>query len=595
MAEEDDTDESGKKVNENLVAQQFGVDFKIRTVEQMLCILEEIMIEIQSDKAYFDSQFHVVLSADFDLESTSAQAYFTRVWSDAQLFLRFESLRDLENAEGDELSDAEKPLDPLIWQLYQKMGEFVKWLAQFVQLPELQLQSWFSPFVSRWIARKEEEFNKQYLGRILQLESWKMLSEQDGTTKHSQSVIDVFTFLYSLTSSFKQFPHSRDQATRLIKLLCGFVESYVRRVGALVQEDIGKLTPASSKVPFAVTQVNGQYQKDVVTLLQLSCRLNNIRIMRKRFQELLEEEEIGKVYSEAPKLSQQQQDRGDDSVLQSRHSMRSQDDDDNSFVQLNQTNIDGLDGLDAFDDSLLEEMDDSLARYCRRLFQFIKDTLRNATRTLTSLMSPWLVNQCKAMVNAKPKDEEVKIDDGIIHDRLEHVFKYILLFRDNLKPVLYRDLFLALSRSVLEAISVEFEKMVLPDYKNADKTLTSSQYDRSKFLAQLLREYFLEELTLSVEDINICSSFTRFQSLVVFFSQPSAELVKEYDLLPESDSVEHDLPEETRIRYPPYCGRRHIFTMFRFRKQANPKDSHAKKFLDKNQGSFDSFLDRFRI
>ena len=178
------------------------------------------------------------------MNHVSGQIYFSVVWAYSQIFLRLEIQR------CNELSLSDTVLDPYIWYLYDTMNQFVTELIPFCQLPDVSISDWFDPFTQLWIAKKEFEYKNNFLPNILTLESncnWRMLKAEDGRSLFSQSVIDVFTFLYASTNAFKSISHSPDTTLGFIKMLCGVVEGYVDEAQNLLDYQINTLAKTISE------------------------------------------------------------------------------------------------------------------------------------------------------------------------------------------------------------------------------------------------------------------------------------------------------------------------------------------------------------
>jgi len=70
-------------------------------------------------------------------------------------------------------------LDTFTFPLFREMKGFYKFVSSMIKLPALQLQSWFEPFVDRFINRCRHQF-RQILPKILLNETW---TAQDAKTQ----------------------------------------------------------------------------------------------------------------------------------------------------------------------------------------------------------------------------------------------------------------------------------------------------------------------------------------------------------------------------------------------------------------------------
>ena len=73
-----------------------------------------------------------------------------------------------------------------------------------------------------------------------------------------------------------------------------------------------------------------------------------------------------------------------------------------------------------------------------------------------------------------------------------------------------------------------------------------------------------------------------------------SDLLLAYAALPASDTVDKSLTQSERLAGPPYIGRRHLFTLLRYRVKTS-KDIVAEKFVRHQQGALASLFDGLRF
>lgn len=557
--------------------------------EHALAMFEQVMADLEEDKVYFDAEFASCIP-DFQLRRICADAFFVSVWSGAQMFLRLESIRD--TSEGS--PEHEKPLDPFIWALYAKMKIFVEELAEYVDLPQLSLRDWFSPFVKRWIARKESEFLLQYLPNIKALEVKNARKADD--TLSSSGVNDVLSLFHVVGQAFLAMPWTLSSSVSLVQFMTSVAQQYAAWTAQAVRDSVVTLTHACQRplAAFAIESVSHASAKrgqSVSWSESMFTCINNVECIRRRLISLVQSLNIDasvETQSIIRQASSQSARKIASNIAQAADTTAATCSKSTAAFSSEDRCVQNL--LDAFGASLSALVDDSVSRIARS-------------------MSPWLIAQLRASILTKAVplsaaatggDGRANVsDDTSVEEELERQFQQAFMYLSALmldpkgvsglaaQSLLEPDSYQLLVLKICEALLCELEVLALPNPEHFAQSPSAYQYAKIESFLEMLQRFADEELGLERHWASQYSTrILRIESIIGVLTLSSSDLIRELDTLDASQNLKLLIPEAERVQLPPYLCKAHIFTALRYRAHVDSSDSAAVHFTRENMSMF---------
>ncbi|CEP02921.1 hypothetical protein PBRA_002888 [Plasmodiophora brassicae] len=489
---------------------------RIRSSLHMIFVMQLLRKEVGNDVNAFGPVFEHEAGAGFSAVQTASSTYFPLVWADFRAFLS-DATADIEVLRA-RYGNSPDALDPYIFKLYNELSDLYEFFAPHADLPDIVVGEHFAPFVDRWLEIQREHFSTTRIDSALNSDQWVALQD----TKCTTSVIDLYAMLYPLADAFKSAPFSSEQSVTFAGLLSDIVCHYVHRLAVMLDADM-------TAWPGRVT--------DVMVL-----RFNDMHICKVKLSDLLKAIDLEKAYGKPPTLVDNDGQPGGGAG-----------DDDAEFKAFMSDAIGGS-SLDAL--------------RCSGSFRFMQDAMNGAAHKIAVPMNKLWSALITELVWRKPLTDAM--DDDAVEAFLQPFWEDLAAKVEPLVAAMIEPH--VLLRAFLAHLLVDVEGNLVPQSRKT--VLNPAQLGRLRSAHQLMQEFFmfygLPSNVLDAMKVNARATF-----LIQLQSGPTANLIGVWDAIPDDDE---SMPEEERIKAPPYLGRKHVRRILERRKR-DAADPDADAFL----------------
>lgn len=239
-------------------------DLKFSSLKDVARLVRSVSHDFYEDVTAHSLPFSEVFQ--FEYAKIVSEFYFAWVWGDVQVSLR--ALDPLQTG---------REFDQYIFALYSELKEFYERLEEFVDLPNVNLQSHFGPYLKAWLDLQKTEFLEHRLKTIIQLDK-----EVSGSLC-SSSVYDLFRLFYASTNLFKFAPYSPTETVQFAQIISNTVSAYVKSIHSGLMDPLKRQARSYSNLsPLSLAKINNL----------LTCRI--------KLRDLLIDFDLENVYSSAP-------------------------------------------------------------------------------------------------------------------------------------------------------------------------------------------------------------------------------------------------------------------------------------------------------
>jgi hypothetical protein len=256
-------------------------DMNIKSLKHLVKVLDDISKDVKMDVENRKFAFSEV--DGFDFQKVVCNTYFPLVWSDFQLSLRKEN-------------QALAKLDAVLHSVHSRLKKFYGLIASVIDLPDLLLQPWFSPFIDRWLDEQKLEFQEKRVKRAIDLDK-----ELPGS-KCSSSVIDLFSFLFPMGDLFKLAPYDEAQAMKFAKIVMQIIDLYISMMRDMFLKQLPKAEGVAQATLTKRQDADGESYFEIQYPSRVLSFLNNIITCRQMLQEMLIKVDLEAVYENKPIL-----------------------------------------------------------------------------------------------------------------------------------------------------------------------------------------------------------------------------------------------------------------------------------------------------
>lgn len=440
----------------------------IKSKGELVSVLELVRAELEVDLIHRTPVFDAI-APDFAFSKRTAEEFFALVWSDFQQLLRTQ----VSLLEG----KGRFKFDASIFTVYWKLSEFYHFISDYVEdLPDLKLQSYFTPFIDLWLEERREHFTKKLVYQLLDEEE-----PLESNPMFTNSVFDLFRVLFEMSSVFKSSPFSSTHALSFAKLLSDIVSQFIENKHKSFLIKLGEDTSMEWGV-----------EEGTIKLDPIVCRvLNDILICKDKLKEILLAVDLESVYRTTPILQQQ------------------------PLAQRMETMID-----DDVHDMIAEEL------WCVHAFHLIDRALAGTCGALTGKFSEFWVKSIVKFLWTKPYSTIFTLDE--VEEALDPMWNHMLAY------IRYMDESSIVTEqiltSIVDRISGITERALLA---STTKTVLSKE-QRNKILSilTLTKEMAICcKIKMSIDDMEVSK---RLQVILEFLDKPSEELQR-FDDFPRNE------------------------------------------------------------
>jgi hypothetical protein len=201
-------------------------------------------------------------------------------------------------------------VDSTIHHAYSQFRKVYEFVSHVCDIPDLELQPWFSPFVDRWLEDQKTEFCESRVQKAVELD------QDEPTGKCTTSVVDIFKLLYDMRNIFTLAAYSEAQALKFASVISQIIIFYISKL----MEDIRKLLPTRSRKASQEDAFTDAPEAEIMAYLEsqfvprLLSYLNNIVKCHELLVKMLADIDLPSVYHSKPVLRDQVVNEADTTV-----------------------------------------------------------------------------------------------------------------------------------------------------------------------------------------------------------------------------------------------------------------------------------------